>query len=361
MIVRDKYLVVEKVTIDEDFQLSKNDINHYQTCKTIQAPEGSGFSNGDILLVGNNICFDKATHFGMDAFYISANEVFGVLKDGIITASENIVYIKADKYEKTKIISGGMEFYNDTSYKPLARKNVTQSGIVLTACKRAKHSAFEHELHVDVSPGDKVYCHHFLTDSDNERELNGEMYYELAYENLYCKIIDNEISMLNDWNFVSPIELEQQEVDGLIVSIGKSKELRVGVINHTSKSLTERGINVGDKVYFKKGREYSMDVEDETFYRIETRDILCKYEKMEALKNIVIVKPIKESNEKSGMIQSISQNPIPDKGEVLSVGPETERLNKGDIVLFRKNAYSEVTIDEEKVLLIESKNIYAKV
>ena len=134
---------------------------------------------GDTILVGNRICFDKAPQFGRESYYISAEEVFGILKDGVIEALKNIVYIKADKYEKTEIEVKGMQFANDISYKPLARRNVTQSGIVLTACKSAKHSAFLHDLNIEVDAGDKVYCHHFLTDQDNERKINDKTYYEL--------------------------------------------------------------------------------------------------------------------------------------------------------------------------------------
>ena len=355
--------MVEKILLDNKFRLAQEDIDEYQVCRVIASPEVSDFSSGDTILIANRICFEKAPQFGVDKYYISGDEVFGILKDGVITALKNIVYIKADKYEKTSIDIGGIKFHNDTSYKPLARKNVTQSGVVLTACKTAKHSAFNHELKVEVSAGDKVYCHHFLTDSDNERKINGETYYEFQYEHLYCKLVDEKLVMLNDWNFVSPIESSEDLVDnGIIMELKKKNELRVGVINHSSASLKAMGISDGDKVYFKKGREYSMDVEDETFYRIETRDILCKYRKMEALGEIVVVKAIKESNMKGGMIYSLEQNPIPEKGEVLAVGPNCGGgLKPGDVVLFRKMASSEVEIEGQKVLLMSYSNIYVKV
>ena len=355
--------MVEKVLLDNKFKLAQEDIDEYQVCKVVQSPEVSDFNEGDTILISNRICFDKAPHFGRDRYYISASEVFGTLKDGVITALKNIVYIKADKYQKTSIEVGGMTFHNDTSYKPLARKNVTQSGVVLTACKTAFHSAFDHELSVEVEAGDKIYCHHFLTDSDNERKINGETYYEFQYEHLYCKLVDGKIVMLNDWNFVSPIESSDDVGEnGLIMDLKKQNELRVGVINHTSKSLRAMGISIGDKVYFKKGREYSMDVEDETFYRIETRDILCKYNKMEALGKIVVVKTIKEDNMKGGMIYSLDQNPTPEKGEVLAVGPDCGgSLKAGDVILFRKMASSEVEIEGQKVLLMEYNNVYVKV
>lgn len=363
MIVQPKYLVVKKVILKGEFYLAQNYVDEYQTCEIIKTPEVSDYHKGQTVLIGNRICFSKADHFGCDAYYIDHTEVFGTVDNGVITASDSIVYIKADKTKKSKMKIGDMEFFNDTTYNPLGTKNVVQDGIVLTACKKARHSVFEYDIEVDISPGDHVYTHHFLTDTDNEREINGEMYYELAYEHLYCKVVGGEIKMLNEWNFVSPVEASNDPTEyGIILELKKKNELRVGIINHPCQKLTERGIKAGDKVFFRKGREYVMDVEGEPYYRIETNDILCKYGKMEALGDIVIVKQINESNEKNGLITTVAVNPVPEKGEVLSVGPEVgNKLSKGDVILFRKMASSEVEIEGEKVLLMKYQNVYVKV
>ncbi len=363
MIVQDKYIVVEKIVLGTDMYLAQHYIDEYQTCKVVKAPEGSIYEKGTTLLVGNRICFDKAVDFGSESYYIDASEVFGVLKDGVITPSKSYVYIEADKYSKETVDHDGLELYNDISYNPLATENVTQHGVVLTSCVTAYHSVFGNELNVEVEPGDKVYTHHFLTDTDNEREFNGKKYYEMLYENLYCKISKGSIVMLNEWNFVTPVETKAEEHGfGIISKMHAGNELRVGVINHTSKSLRERGINSGDKVYFKRKREYKIDVEGDTYYRIETNDILCKYENMEALGEIIIVKPIKRDNMVGGILTTLDNNPIPDKGEVLSVGSECgESLKSGDIILFRKMASTEVDTEQGRVLLMNYKSAYAKV
>jgi chaperonin GroES len=363
MIVQPRYVVVEKVVLSTDLYLSKFYVDEYQTCKVIQTSEDSIYSKGETLLVGNKICFDKAPQFGGKTFYIDATEVFGSIKNGTIVPSNNIVYIKADKNKKSKVDAGGMDLFKDITYKPLETSNVTQDGIVLSVCNEAKHSVFENDLKIEVKPGDHVYCHHFLTDSDNEREFNGEMFYEIGYEHLYCKVANGEIKMLNEWNFVVPVEGEIGLTEsGIILDLKKTNELRVGIIKHPCQKLLSRGVKSGDKVFFKRGREYRIDVEEEVMYRIETNDILSRYENMEALGEIIIVKVIPEDNMKGGFIKTVAQNPIPDKGEVLSVGEGCpEGLKAGDTILFRKMASTEVEIEGKKVLMMNYKSAYVKV
>ncbi len=362
MIVQSRYIVIEKVVLTTDLYLSKFYVDAYQTCKVVQSSEGSIYGKGDIILVANRICFDKAPDFGSKAYYIDASEVFGCIREGKIIPSNNIVYIKADKTKKSKVNKGGFEYFKDITYKPLDSSNVTQDGEVYSVCEKANHTVFEHELDIEIVPGDHVYCHHFLTDEDNERDFNGEMYYELAYEHLYCKVVEGEIKMLNEWNFVSPVESSDDLTEsGIIKELNKKNELRVGIINHPCQKLLNRGVKEGSKVYFRKGREYLMEVEGKSYYRIETNDILCKYENMEAIGDIIIVREVKPDNMKGGFVKTVALNAAAERGEVISLGSECgDKIKEGDHVLFRRMANTEVEINGEKLLLMKYQNVYVK-
>jgi len=272
----------------------------------------------------------------------------------------NMVYIKADKNKKSKVVSGGLELFKDITYKPLDTDNITQDGEVLSVCDEAKHTVFLHDLNVEVVPGDHVYCHHFLTDEDNERTHNGVKYYEIAYEHLYCKVSEGIIVMLNEWNFVEPIEAEIKEGRfGIIKDVKKKNELRLGIVRHPCQKLLSRGVKSGDKVYFKRGREYRINVEGKELYRIETNDIISRYENMEAIGDIVIVKQIKPEDHVGKFLKTVAQNPTPDRGEVISIGESCgDRIKKGDVVLFRKMANTEIEVEGEKFLLMKYDNIY---
>lgn len=268
MKVLPEYIVVKKVS-DVDIYVSEYYKSEYQVCEIV---DSNDFEVGDRIFVGNKIFFEKANDYGDDTFYIYLEDVFAVVKDGLIIPSNDIVYIEADKDKKAN--DSGL--YRDISYKPLETENVTQDGIVLSVCKKAKDSYFHKDLKIEIEPGDHVYTHHFLTDHGAERNFNGKTYYEIKYEDLYCKIVGGNIIMLNEWNFITPIENEILEMHGFQLETTAKLESRVGIVKVLSDSLRKKGIQKGDKIIFKKGREYNIDVEGDRYYRINTKDILYK-------------------------------------------------------------------------------------
>tara|TARA_R110000803_G_scaffold16197_5_gene44468 strand:+ start:8744 stop:9838 length:1095 start_codon:yes stop_codon:yes gene_type:complete len=362
--VQSSYLVVRK-TSNETFHLHKFYIDEQQICEVIQSPEESVYTQEMTIFVGNKICFEKANDFGDDCWYIDIEEVFGRIEGDLIIPSKNMVYIQANKERKSTIEHGNLKLFNDTTYNPLATNNVVQDGVVLSVCDEAVDSYFGKALNIEVSPGDKVYTHHFLTDTDNEREFNGKKYYEIHYENLYCIVKDDSIQMLNEWNFVVPVTAEQQTTDsGIVLDFNVGNELNVGVVKYLCNSLSGRAVEKEDLIVFKRGREYKIDIEGNIFYRIETNDILYKLENMEALGEIIIVKASEQVTEDKGFVTTVAMNPLPEKGKILSVGtavPKDENLAEGDTILFRKAASTEVVIEGEKVLLMSYKSAYVKV
>lgn len=271
-----RYVLVEKLSDMEHFITTQHYKDEYQQCRVIQSNEKSDIQDGDRILVGNKITFDKAA-IGEKSFFIYEDDVYGIMKEDAITPRRDYVYIEADKNKKKVIKHGSLEIVKDTTYDPLGDKNVVQDGIILSHCSKAIDSYFHQELKIEVEDGDHVYTHHFLTDKDNEREFNGKKYYEIKYEDLYCKIKEGEIVMLNNWNFLTPVLAEKEiSESGIILDFKQKNQIRVGVINHSCKSLEERDIKKGDKVFFKIHREYKIQVEGTTYYRIETDDILYK-------------------------------------------------------------------------------------
>jgi len=276
--VLSEYLVVEKVNLLESIHTSQIFIDEFQVCKVVETNEHTDLQIDEHILVGNKIFFDPATLLSDELFFIYEEQVYGVIRDGQLTPREDFVYIKADKDRKEVVDYGdGLKLFNDTTYNPLATDNVVQDGEVFTVCKKAKGSFFGEELKIEVEPGDHVYTHHFLTHEDAEREFGDHKYYETRYENLYCKVSEGQITMLNNWNFVSPVEDELEITDsGIQLEFKQKNKLRVGIIEHSYPSLVAKGINVGDMVFFKQGREYNIEVEGKYYYRIHTNDIIYK-------------------------------------------------------------------------------------
>ena len=77
------------------------------------------------------------------------------------------------------------------------------------------------------------------------------------------------------------------------------------------------------------------------------------------LNNIIVIKPEAQETELGGFTVVTDRTKfMPEKGEVKSVGDECKYIKEGMSVLFRKGAYSKVTIDNEEVLLVEEKNVF---
>jgi len=76
------------------------------------------------------------------------------------------------------------------------------------------------------------------------------------------------------------------------------------------------------------------------------------------LGSILEIKPFSKEMESGGFVISTDNAHTPEKGEVLSIGDEVEDVKVGDSVIFRKGAYSKVSVNGKDVLLVEEKSVY---
>ena len=53
----------------------------------------------------------------------------------------------------------------------------------------------------------------------------------------------------------------------------QDEEPLAGLIKYTNDSLIEKGVNVGDKVYFQPDSEYEYNLDGEKLYRMFTNNI----------------------------------------------------------------------------------------
>ena len=79
------------------------------------------------------------------------------------------------------------------------------------------------------------------------------------------------------------------------------------------------------------------------------------------LGNRVLIKREEQSNTTaSGIIIPDSAKEKPFQGEVIAVGQEAKEdgINEGDIVVFGKYKITEITVDNEDLLILNSEDIY---
>lgn len=174
----------------------------------------------------------------------------------------DVYYVKSKRTEDFVDKNGLVlpTFFNKTD------KNVcTQSGnIVMIPTRHTDMTPIE------VSLGDKVYFHHFVT-----TEVDNETYYKdifkCRFDELICKVVDGEIIMLNQWCLIEPENPKEVSKNGLIY---EQKKENIGTVRYADKRFLEGGGAIGDRVMFGKDMDYDIIIEGKTYYRVSSAYIL---------------------------------------------------------------------------------------
>lgn len=138
-----------------------------------------------------------------------------------------------------------------------------------------------------LNTGDKVIVHHNIFRSKynykgnltpSDYHIEGNIYFvPLSEVFMYNTPSDSYYKAIDPFVFVEPIKLDESE--NFLVGIKsryKGKEHRVGFIKHINKNLLDQGLNIGDKVAFKKNSEYEFNIQGNLLYKMKTSDILLK-------------------------------------------------------------------------------------
>lgn len=177
------------------------------------------------------------------------------------------VILRVDKDKKQ--VRNGLWF--DTSFNPLSEENSVQDGEVVYLDERIK----------DIKVGDRVFCHHFLTNEDRELYINGELFYVSEYEDVYFVKNGDDIKMLHTNNLLDIIyedESNYKSDSGIYLKPTLDKVAHDGVIRLSNPYLMdEDGVGVGDRVRIKQKRPYKIDVDGELMYMVRNDQIEWKY------------------------------------------------------------------------------------
>jgi len=155
--------------------------------------------------------------------------------------------IKSDERMDKTVTYGSLKLFVDTSYRPEHHRR--QWGTVVGDFK-------------DLKDGDKVYFH-YLSLVDNPHIPPDK--WLVPYEMIYC-IIRDEVIMLNDYLAVSIL---QEESNSKLITL-KKKSTNKGVVKYTNHP----DLITGDEVYFNKMCAFENEIEGDTVYMMENRDIL---------------------------------------------------------------------------------------
>jgi co-chaperonin GroES (HSP10) len=176
-------------------------------------------------------------------------------------APEGKILIKTDKNEKKTRTIAGVEIEIHGDWNNYAKDKNVPYGEVISVPPGCKE---------DIKVGDKIYTKHFLVDN-----VVSEGIHWADISLLYCTIREGKINMVNGWNLLEPIHVENKK-DGIYTANYSSDDRNWAVVKHPSEFLLSTGIKEGDTVAFRDGCDYKFEFEGETLIRTRTVDIFGK-------------------------------------------------------------------------------------
>lgn len=195
-------------------------------------------------------------------------------EDKLCIPLNSCVFIYREKNTKDEVKVGDTNLYIDTSWYEY--DHVIQNGIVRYVPKHL-HPSFKTDM--ELLPGDRVYCHHFVANDDNMMDIHGEKLSLLNYNMFYARVRDGKVHMLSDWVMVEKLVDKDEDLvtdSGIIISTQKKKVEQIGIIKYVNSKSKEQGFKPGDKVMFMKDADYEMEFEGETMYRMRNQDVLLR-------------------------------------------------------------------------------------
>jgi len=177
--------------------------------------------------------------------------------------------VRLPKKFKDTISIAGQEMYLASKFDEFGNR-INYAEIVATPAR----------YEVDAKPGDILYFHHHVC-VEKRYKLEDDLFmvqYEpnggytshaYAYETP-----DGEIHMFSDWVFVKPPEEETEKVVEGIILIEEKKEPNHGFIKYANDDIKYLGAKVGDKVFFSKDSDYTMEIKGEPLWRMRHNDLL---------------------------------------------------------------------------------------
>ena len=185
---------------------------------------------------------------------------------------KNLVFTKREKKENNEIQIGDNTIEVDTSWSPMHWVN--QKAEVIGVPDKLE-SWMDTEM--ELQPGDFVYTHHFINDDEHAMNVDGKEVAWMAYNQLFARVRDGKVHMLNDYVLVEPVKETEDEIkseSGLFLKANQEDKSNVGVLKYVNSRTEYLGAKVGDKIYFETNSDYEMDIEGERLFRMKNNDLI---------------------------------------------------------------------------------------
>jgi len=186
----------------------------------------------------------------------------------------NRTLVEVEQRVNDKVMVGGKEFILDSVFREYW--NTVQMAVVIESDRD------------DLETGDVVFVHHFVNAPEQKLPIEGR-YSFLEYTQIYCRLRDNELMVLDNYILVEPVTYGDtgisQSKHGLLMNTKSPNERieRVGVASLLSDNALKAGLKEGDKILFDKNCEYEILIEGKLYYRMEIRNVITTLDSWKGL------------------------------------------------------------------------------
>jgi co-chaperonin GroES (HSP10) len=175
----------------------------------------------------------------------------------------NHVFLKVDFEEASRGELNGVEFYIPTNFDNTRRLRVMRGIAVAVPAKFAET--------YNIKEGDLLYCHHFLTEKNNQIDVDGEHLTMLPINQVFFRLNpDKTMDVFNDYILVEPVfEKEESFTSGSGIMLKPTAEeiKYVGDVIAVSPTL-ESDVKVGDRIRYSPNSDYDIYVEGRKIYKM---------------------------------------------------------------------------------------------
>lgn len=275
----------------------------------------------------------------------------------------NTFLIRADKDLNTRLKIKGhndQPLFLDTDFQKY--QHATQFGQIAHIPLSISQ---EYINDVKLNVGDTVVFHHFVCQPDNLMKVpgaNGGEFYKCEYYNLWCTLKGANMQPIEDFIFVEPIlepENALRSSSGLLhMKRDRQKMKNTGIVFAVSKSAKEKGVRMGDRVFFTNDADYEIKIIDKDFYRMRLRNIIAveRDGKLMCLSDKMIVKEI-PMDQKFESMQAFRKDKI---GVVVNIGAEIKGVAVGDEISYFNIMNTSIGFDGEFYSLLTTEQVNYK-
>jgi co-chaperonin GroES (HSP10) len=144
---------------------------------------------------------------------------------------------------------------------------------------RMYYDGYFNDIYLNV--GDKVYFHHFVSQPENEIEVDGELLYKADYNQIICVVRGEKIVPLEKWLLATPVMEEEKDTfievadTKIYTKLSPEKKFMRSKVEYVGAQAQLSRFSRNQIILHPTFSEYKLKIEGVDMYRMHIDDIFC--------------------------------------------------------------------------------------